>query len=184
MHYASVHGRFQPFHNGHLEYVMAALDKCDFLWIGITKFDTTPSGLNPLGRHRERAESNPLTFFERIVIISAALEEMGVKREAFGFIPFPIEEPQKLEIFLPKHVPIYTTICEEWNREKIQLLTSVGYDVRVLWERPKVTSGSKIREQLLTDDYTWRQSVPQATARYIEEFGLADRLRTIGHSDG
>jgi nicotinamide mononucleotide adenylyltransferase len=158
---------------------MAAKSTCEFLWIGITKFDTTPSGLNPLGRLRERAESNPLTFFERIVIISAALEEIGVMRKNFGFIPFPIEEPQKLEIFLPKHIPIYTTICEDWNREKIDLLTTAGYDVRVLWERPKVTSGSKIREQLLSGDSTWKQSVPPATVRYIEELGLADRLRRI-----
>jgi cytidyltransferase-like protein len=179
MYEASVHGRFQPFHNGHLEYVLAAKRNCDFLWIGITKFDTTPSGLNPLGRLRERPENNPLTFFERIAIISATLEEVGIERDTFGFIPFPIEEPQKLGIFLPKHIPIYTTICEDWNREKIDLLTSAGYDVRVLWERAKVTSGSKVREQLIAADPEWKKSVPAATARYIEALGLADRLRAI-----
>jgi nicotinamide mononucleotide adenylyltransferase len=30
-----VHGRFQPFHNGHLEYVLSAKQKCDFLYVGI-----------------------------------------------------------------------------------------------------------------------------------------------------
>jgi len=35
----SIHGRFQPFHNEHLDYVLRALDRCDFLWIGITQYD-------------------------------------------------------------------------------------------------------------------------------------------------
>ncbi len=59
----SVHGRFQPFHNEHLEYVLAAQRLCDYLWVGITKYDITSTDSNLLGRHRERPESNPLTFF-------------------------------------------------------------------------------------------------------------------------
>ncbi len=46
-----VHGRFQPFHNGHLEYVLAAQSRCAFLWVGITKYDIDVSELSPLGRH-------------------------------------------------------------------------------------------------------------------------------------
>src|SRR5260221_14629179 len=76
---ASVHGRFQPFHNEHLEYVLAAKAKCDFLWIGITKYDTTPSEFTPLGRPRERPENNPLTYFERISIVSESLIEAGLQ---------------------------------------------------------------------------------------------------------
>jgi cytidyltransferase-like protein len=59
---ASAHGRFQPFHNGHLEYILAAKERCDFLWIGITKFEIFTT--TPLGRQRERPENNSLTYFE------------------------------------------------------------------------------------------------------------------------
>jgi len=34
-----IHGRFQPFHNGHLEYMRGAADRSDELWIGITNPD-------------------------------------------------------------------------------------------------------------------------------------------------
>lgn len=132
---ASAHGRFQPFHNDHLEYVLAAQSQCDFLWIGITKYDVTSTDLNPLGAVRERPENNPLTFFERVRMIREALIEAGVAAGSFGFVPFPIETPQRLHSFIGTSVPCYTTICEQWNRDKIDVLKAQGYEIRVLWER-------------------------------------------------
>src|SRR6266566_3359337 len=82
----SAHGRFQPFHNGHLEYVLAAQKQCSFLWIGITKFDIEE--LSPLGRTREKPENNPLTYHQRLTMITEALVENGVGRAEFAFIPF------------------------------------------------------------------------------------------------
>ena len=34
-----IHGRFQPFHNGHLEYMRGAAERSDELWVGITNPD-------------------------------------------------------------------------------------------------------------------------------------------------
>src|SRR5437867_9533803 len=115
--FGSAHGRFQPLHNDHLEYLRSAADKCEFLWIGITMPDITPLHLKPLGRHRERADANPLTYFERISIISAALVDAGISRSSFGFVPFPIETPLSLTNYLPIEIPCFTTICDQWNRD-------------------------------------------------------------------
>jgi cytidyltransferase-like protein len=176
---ASAHGRFQPFHNGHLEYILCAKERCDFLWIGITKFEIV-TAINPLGRYRGRPEDNPLTYFERISIISEALQDCGVSRGSFAFVPFPIETPVSLPQFLPTTIPILTTICEDWNREKISLLQANNYTVHVLWERvPKVVSGSQIREWILSGDEGWREKVPPATGRAVERLRLADRLRDL-----
>jgi nicotinamide mononucleotide adenylyltransferase len=133
----SIHGRFQPFHNDHLEYALAAKKACRFLWIGITKFDIAPTEASPLGRDRERPENNPLTYFERVSIISAALIDAGIDRSSFGFVPFPIETPKRLSGFMPISIPCFTTICEEWNKEKIRVLRALGYEVKVLWERER-----------------------------------------------
>ena len=147
---ASAHGRFQPFHNEHLEYVLAAQALCDFLWIGITKYDVTSTDLNPLGAVRERPENNPLTFYERVHTIRESLIDAGVPGAAFGFVPFPIETPRRLHSFLATSVPCYTTICEQWNRDKIEVLRALGYDVRVLWERPtKNITGAAVRSDIL-----------------------------------
>jgi hypothetical protein len=86
----------------------------------------------------------------------------------------------KLSRFLPTSIPILTTICEDWNREKISLLQSLNYAVHVLWERePKVVSGSEIREWILSTDERWRGKVPRASARAIERLQIADRLRDL-----
>lgn len=175
---ASAHGRFQPLHNAHLRYLIEAKKRCKFLWIGITKFDT--DHLNPLGRHRERPEANPLTFFERIQIIREALAESGVNPAEFCFIPFPIENPSALPRFLPTSIPCFTTICEEWNREKVRLLETCGYRVLVLWERePKDITGSYVREDIALGRMHWKDLVPPATVRAVDKLGLADRLRNL-----
>jgi len=176
----SVHGRFQPFHNEHMDYVLAARAKCDFLWVGITKYDITPSEFTPLGRHRERPENNPLTYFERVSIIMESLIEAGVEKGSFGFVPFPIETPQRLAEFLPLSVPCFTTVCEDWNREKIRLLRGYGYNVIVLWERTKkLVTGGAIREDIISGGSAWRSMVPAATIRAVERLELRDRLIKI-----
>jgi nicotinamide mononucleotide adenylyltransferase len=181
----SVHGRFQPFHNEHLEYVLAAQRLCDYLWVGITKYDITATDSNPLGRHRERPESNPLTFFERIGIISEALTESGIDRGKFGFVPFPIETPQRLPDFMPVSIPCYTTICEEWNKEKIDVLRALGYDVRVLYQRDnKGVSGARIRSDIAAGGNLWKESVPPATVRAVERLDLKNRLLKLLQADG
>ena len=40
-----IHGRFQPFHNGHLEYLRGAAECCDELFVGITNPD--PARVKP-----------------------------------------------------------------------------------------------------------------------------------------
>lgn len=161
-----------------MEYLLEAKKRCEFLWIGITKFDI--DHLNPLGRHRERPEANPLTFFERIQIITEALSESGVPPAEFRFLPFPIEETTALPRFLPTTIPCFTTICEDWNREKVRLLETCGYRVLVLWERePKEISGSLIREDIARGGTNWIDIVPRATVRAVETLGLQKRLRGL-----
>jgi nicotinamide mononucleotide adenylyltransferase len=176
----SVHGRFQPLHNDHLEYILAGKRFCKFLWIGITKYETAPQNLNPLGRQRERPESNPLTYHERLMIIREALTDEGVPRNSYDFVPFPIETPSSLLNFLPSSVTCFTTVCEDWNREKIRVLKECGYPVHVLWERiPKRISGSEIRASIARGDEDWRGKVPPATARAVGTLHLQTRLSVL-----
>ena len=176
----SVHGRFQPFHNDHLEYVLAAKQECEFLWVGITKYDVTSIEASPLGRARERPDHNPLTYFERINIIAEALVDVRVPRASFAFVPFPIETPNRLSAFLPTTIPCFTTIREDWNREKIKVLEAYGYQVIVLWERSeKNISGGTIRQDILNGGTQWKEMVPHATAKAVERLNLRERLTRL-----
>ena len=180
----SVHGRFQPFHNGHLEYVLAAKEHCDFLWIGITKCDPNATGSNGQVQLRERTENNPFTFFERMTIINAALIEAGLDRNQFGFTPFPIETPVALQNFLPISIRCYTTVCEAWNLQKVETLRGLGYEVVVLYEQnPKKISGITIRNAIVEGSDVWEGMVPKATALAIAQLGLRARLITLRSAD-
>jgi nicotinamide mononucleotide adenylyltransferase len=176
----SVHGRFQPFLNDHLDYALAAKRECRFLWIGITKYDNTPIDATPLGLPRELPEHNPLTYFERINIIAEALVEAGVSRDSFSFVPFPIETPKRLPLFMPRSIPCFTTIREDWNRKKIQVLKEVGYEVIVLWERlEKTITGGRIRDDIVAGGMDWKKIVPPATQRAVCSLNLRERLRSL-----
>ncbi|MGA2689493.1 MAG: hypothetical protein ABSE85_15630, partial [Candidatus Korobacteraceae bacterium] len=97
----------------------------------------------------------------------------------FSFIPFPIEHPHKLKQFLPAEVLCFTTICEPWNLEKIEVLKREGYAVEVLWEREKKVTGRLIREQILNGDDRWKILVPEATVRGLERLNIGERLRQL-----
>ena len=116
-------------------------------------------------------------------MIYEALWEAGIESDRFAVIPFPIEEPSLLPEFLPTDVPIYTTLYDAWNRKKVEILTSVGYGVNVLWERKsKEHSGAEVRQLIAEGDSAYVQHVPPATVRLVEEIGLTERLRSIAES--
>lgn len=172
---AAAHGRFQPLHNEHLQYLVAASALCDTLVIGVTQ----PVNSHLLGgnsSHRGEATHNPLTFYERAVLIRAALLDAGLKPGTFHVVPFPIDAPSLMADFIPNSLPMITTICDEWNRRKIRTLDEQKYHCHVLWEREAGIRSSTIRRMLLAGDPTWESLVPSATIEYIEAWRVADRV--------
>jgi nicotinamide mononucleotide adenylyltransferase len=179
---ASIHGRFQPFHLDHLEYALAAKKRCDYLWVGLTAVNPISAGA-VLGSFRLSAIKNPLTYSERVRAITAALVDSGLTRAEFGFVPFPIEHPGILPYFLPVTVPCFTTICEEWNREKVSMLEACGYRAIILWEREQRYSATAVRERLISGDPTWRTMVPGPVAALLDSLRIADRLRSLNSGE-
>ncbi len=174
----SVHGRFQPFHLGHAEYVAVAASRCDFLWIGITQPEVTRlQGDAAQPEHRYHPGDNPLTYWERVRVVEASVRSI-LGWESFVIVPFPIERPEILHNYVPVTATAFTTIYDEWNRRKIDILSSLNYTVEVLWEREeKAFAGSEVRRLMRAGDERWRESVPPAAAQALDELGLAERLR-------
>src|SRR5262249_24548604 len=133
---------------------------------------------------RERPENNPMSYFERVRMITNVLVEARVSRADFGFVPFPIETPGRLPNFIPTSIPCLTTVYDEWNRQKITQLTEVGYRVVVLYERTvKEISGTAIRTDLIEGGNAWSSLVPPATARAIQDLGIAERLGRLSAAE-
>ena len=53
---------------------------------------------------------------------------------------------------MPTSITCFTTICKEWNRERIRDLQASGYNVIVLWENEnKAITGGAIRQDIIKD---------------------------------
>ena len=173
------HGRFQIFHLDHLKYVLAAKERCRHLVVAITNPDPTLTKFDPVDPHRSAEVDNPLTFFERYVMLREALLEAGLDFRKFSLVPLPINFPELYRYYVPMDATFFLTIYDEWGERKLQLFESLGLKVEILWRRPKSEKGltaSAIR-RMMGLGQPWEHLVPPAVARMIRDMGLVDRLR-------
>ena len=176
-----IHGRFQMLHNGHMEYLLAGKERCDYLIIGISNPDSSLVKFSEANPHRSAAGANPLTFQERFQMIKAAMLEAGVPREEFDIVPFPINFPELLFNYVPQDAKFYMTIYDEWSEEKQRSLQSLGCDVEVMWRRSndeKEISGTEVREAIVSGA-DWKQLVPPSVYDYVQQHGLEARIREL-----
>jgi cytidyltransferase-like protein len=163
-----VHGRFQPFHLGHLEYLKGAAARCDEVFVGITNPDPQrikPEASDPL---RHLPESNPYTYVERLLMVKAAAPEAGIELERLHVIPFPVNEPELWDAYVPSDVVQFIRLFSGWGDTKLDRLREAGYEVVVLDEgAEKEISGAEVREALRTGG-DWERLVPPDVAALLK----------------
>ncbi|MHA1642409.1 MAG: adenylyltransferase/cytidyltransferase family protein [Promethearchaeota archaeon] len=176
-----VHGRFQILHNDHLKFIMAAKKLSRHLIIGITNPDpklTKPTNTNP---HRDKPIANPLTYYERFVMIRETLIENGLNLEEFSIVPFPINLPELIKYYVPKEAVFFITIYDDWGKTKKKYLESLDLKVHILWEvsiEKKGLSSSDIRKAMITDNQ-WEIFVPKAVANLVKKWNIIERLKNL-----
>lgn len=177
-----IHGRFQILHLKHMEYLLAAKMRCRVLYIGITHPDTASRASDPThDLNGTESKDNPLTYIERYEMIRDALLDFGVGREEFEIIPFPVNNPSVLPQYIPEQAIHYMSICGEWDREKYRLLTELGQQVEILWERfgeEKGITGTKVREMIALGG-EWQPYVPKTAVEYICGHGIDTRIAEL-----
>src|SRR5439155_1811351 len=107
-----IHGRFQPFHNGHLEYLRGAAVLCDELFVGITNPDPRRIKEEPTDPLRHLPESNPFTYTERLLMIEAVSHD---ERIPVHVVPFPVNEPELWPAYVPAGVTQYLRLFSDWG---------------------------------------------------------------------
>jgi nicotinamide-nucleotide adenylyltransferase len=168
-----IHGRFQPFHNGHLEYMRGAAERCDELFVGITNPDPARVKPEPADPARHLPESNPWSYVDRVLMVKAAAGELGLELERVHVIPFPINEPDLWPAYVPEGVTQYLRLFSDWGGEKLDRLRAAGYEVVILDEgAEKDVSGTAVREALRTGG-DWEPLVPAGVARVIRGLNRA-----------
>jgi nicotinamide mononucleotide adenylyltransferase len=175
---AVIHGRFQPLHLGHLEYILAGKRACQMLVIGITNPDPSQIGAEDADPERGRAEANPCTFYERYLMVEGAMVESGIDREQFRVVPFPHSYPERLLHYSPREALYLLTVYDRWGEVKLERFQRLGLRTHVLWRRDKkVTSGTEVRRRI-RDRQPWEHLVPGATARTVREQRIDERIRS------
>jgi cytidyltransferase-like protein len=163
-----INGRFQPFHNGHFEYLLAAAQRCDRIIIGITQYDPdTQDDESP--KHRMDEGENPFTYWERYCIINAAIAKSELATRSVDIVPFPIHAPSMIKNFVDPRSIMFTTIYDAWNIRKIRRLKEIGFQVSVLWRRKvKEIEGKRVRAAMRQDFALFETLVPDGVASTIK----------------
>lgn len=167
-------GRFQPLHNGHLDYIINALNQSEHIIIGITNPDPGLTSPDPTCIHRSIVSSNPFTYYERYIMIRNSLLEIDINYYQFDIVPFPINMPQLYRYYAPLEAEYFVDIFDEWGDKKIELLKSGG--IKNISTRSFKNIDKKIRStiirSLMKSNGDWRRLVPCAVIKLVDEIGL------------
>lgn len=180
-----IHGRFQVLHLDHLKYLMAGKARCNHLVVGITNPDPLLTRDDAADPRRSTSQANPLTYYERHIMVRAALMEAGVDPRDFSIVPFPINLPELYAHYLPMDAVFYLTIYDQWGKRKLEQFRNMGLKTEVLWIKTPETKGlsaTDIRTRMAAGA-SWETSVPPSVAALMKEWQIPERIRRMTPSD-
>ncbi len=162
-------GRFQPFHNGHLEVIRKCAMESKGLVIGIGS-----------AQYSHEPE-NPFTAGERYLMIDEALKDDGVK----NYCIVPIEDLNRYSVWVSHVVSMAPPFKHVYSNNPFtrRLFSEAGFELREspLYSRD-VYSGTAVRQRIINGE-DWRALVPNAVARVIDSIDGVGRLREISGGD-
>lgn len=171
-----VHGRFQPFHHEHLEYILWGITKAKKCYIAITQPDINNLSETIGAPHRAKKEGNPFTFDERKRMIELTLNRLGIKNERYEIIPFNIDKIEDslntLKDKLGGQLPIqFVKVFSEWEEHKKNIFNNLGIEVIEINESHKEyatknVTGTLVRE-LIFSQRNWKDYVPYGTQMVV-----------------
>lgn len=160
-------GRFQPFHNGHLQIIQDAYKAYSEVIIGI--------GSSQYGHTLE----NPFTAEERILMIEKSLGTIGVKNYRTVLIP-DIHNPPKWVDHVLSIISDFDVVISNSSLTK-RLFSEKGYDVKEtpLYNKDKY-SGREIRRRMIQGEQ-WDNLVPQEVCNIIREIDGVKRIKELSN---
>jgi len=164
-------GRFQPFHNGHIQVIEDILKENGEIIIVIGS-----------AQYSHRLD-NPFTAGERATMVRRALDEAKIPAVKIWIIPVADVHVHMLWVakvvgYTPKFSVVYSN--EPLTR---RLFMEAGYKVKSIpFHKRSVYSSTEIRQRMLTNK-DWKTLVPKSVATYIQEIDGVERLRDLSKTD-
>jgi nicotinamide-nucleotide adenylyltransferase len=158
-------GRFQPFHNGHLQVIQKTLDEFAFLYIGIGS------------SQYENTFENPFSYTERKIMIEKALSEEENTQVNILSIP-DIHDPAHWVDHVCAIINDFDVVISN-NSFTSQLFQEKGYEIKKtgLYKRDSY-SGKEIRQRMISGR-RWDDLVPPSVATYLFSIDAVNRLKRI-----
>ena len=164
-------GRFQPFHNGHLEVIKKIVEDVDELVIIVGS-----------AQYSHRLD-NPFTAGERITMIRKALEEEGIQLSKIWIIPVPDVHQHSLWVaqivgYSPKFDFVYAN-----EPLTSRLFIEAGFKVEPMpLIKREIYGATEIRKGMIAGE-KWEERVPSSVANFIKEIEGDVRLRDLNKTD-
>ena len=163
-------GRFQPFHNGHLELIRQIMDECEELIVVIGS-----AQFNYLVK-------DPFTAGERIEMIHASLSSQTFDRSRILIIPLENFENnacwfQYLESMVPKFDILYS------GNEYVRYLSKKEIVVKEPTFKNKLRFNGENIRKLIVDHKKWEDLVPNPVKEIIMNIEGVERIRILSKSD-
>ena len=166
-------GRFQPFHNQHLEVLSALSHEFDRIIVAITNPDLENLFEHAASQLRHTDAANPFSYESRVQIIEDSISELtDLNNVEIEIIPFDLTQPSAWAV--PAETVFALRIFSTWEASKLDLFTEQGFEVLELPAPATRLSASDIREALTTNDSTWHSHViPEAVSTIQQEWDNA-----------
>ena len=176
-----IHGRFQILHNDHVKYLLAGKRSCRHLVVGITNPDPLLTRKEQEDYQRDNPSFNPLTYYERYVLVNEVLQAEGVKPNQFSVVPFPINMPELYKYYVPMDGLFFLTIYDDWGKKKLDTFESLGLNTHVLWEVPPAKKGISAAEirRLMVDGKPWEHMVHPRVSHLLKKWDIPCRIKKI-----
>lgn len=162
-------GRFQPFHLGHLDVVKRLSQQHREVIVAIGSAQVS------------HTEKNPFTGGERVEMAHAACKEAGIA----NVLVMPLPDVGRNSVWVShvkSYVPSFSTLYTN-NPLMTRLFREAGVKVAPApYHAREQYEGTRIRA-LMRETEAWRALVPAATARVIDAYDGAQRIRDVRAAD-
>jgi nicotinamide-nucleotide adenylyltransferase len=159
-------GRFQVLHNGHVDMFKKAQALGNKLIIGIGSSD------------KSRTTKNPFTAEERTMMVSAALDMLGIVEYVIYYIP-DINDTERyvshVESIIPEISAFGTTIVSG-NPYTFKCFEDKGYKINQITDF-EIFCASDLREMIAEDNPYWMRCVPGTTIDTLDKMNGAEIIR-------
>ena len=110
-------------------------------------------------------------------MVKAASADAGIEARRLHVIPFPVNEPELWDAYVPRDVVQFIRLFSDWGGTKLERLREAGYEVVVLDEgAEKELSGADVRAAI-REGRDWESLVPAGVATVLK--GIEGPVRVL-----